>query len=663
MANYISSYVIDYNDSKQLKYGVINLCDNTTYYGSTTWSVIDNGGIIGLTVDGSTHDGVVLSSNDDKYLVITNTYTGKNADPVIIVKASSDLVSCDSNNTCTITLKRACYMQPVMFEVKINDDSKGYATSITGNVNLHFGVITDNGSLGIGFGGKLEINSATNSTNDYITDSPINIPSNCNLNNTNGKGIYFHFNDTTLNISLNNNVQNVSVSGEAKYKFDGATYTALDSISSESYTYTSTSNSITITGCDYTTTKLNGLMDGLKTLYIKHIINLKYDDEVQYAWYISTDNGSTWSKSSAYSITITVNNNFSGGEFVRVAYCTENMDDCVDSYTIRNGNNFTLSKIWELSDLNSSGNNCAVFSTNSTLTNDLKNSNEGTYHISGDIVSSLGDNFPINVYYKVTKKEYIIIFKKNDLTIESVESKPMPKIYTFDVYYKESNSSTEQSASGIIMSVSSSSTYYTPTFKFTSNTVTLAQNISDGDIIPDDIEFDVKVCIKPSDASSNICNSLPVHFINKSPIVSEKISVTIKWSISCSNNLMLYQNNTSIDVDLNNEVNSSNTSGSITKEYISSKTSTNISIKFSMKGAGYSGNNNYNGKKVITAISCNSIMDPSSKSGTYTGCCLGKTGAYVMFTNGGINCTSTFNNVAISDGDTIFIDINLGIGV
>lgn len=125
-----------------------------------------------------------------------------------------------------------------------------------------------------------------------------------------------------------------------------------------------------------------------------------------YVWYISTNGGSSWSKSSAYSITITVNNNFSGGEFVRVAYCTKNMNDCVDSYTIRNGNNFTLSKIWELSDLNSSGNNCAVFSTNSTLTNDLKNSNEGTYHISGDIVSSLGDNFPINVYYEVGKNAW-----------------------------------------------------------------------------------------------------------------------------------------------------------------------------------------------------------------------------------------------------------------
>ena len=387
-----------------------------------------------------------------------------------------------------------------------------------------------------------------------------------------------------------------------------------------------------------------------------------------YVWYISTDNGSTWSESSGFNITLykNDNNNYGVEGFVLIAHCTgSDMSDCASTFTIKNTTNITSSRSWGLSDLRGSSSSNNVFlRTDSGLVDDLKNSDTGTYTISGEIVSSLdGSSFPVTVNYEVTKKEYIIIFKKNDLTIESVESKPMPKIYTFDVYYRPKDSFEEQSASGIIMSVSSSSTYYTPTFKFTSNTVTLAQNISDGDVIPDDIEFDVKVCIKPSDVSSNICNSLPVHFINKSPIVSEKISVTIKWSISCSNNLMLYQNNTSIDVDLNNEVNSSNTSGSITKTYISGTTSTNISINFSMKGAGYSGNNNYKGKKVITAISCNSIMDPSSKSGTYTGCCLSETGAYIMFTNGGINCTSTFNNVAISDGDTIFIDINLGIGV
>ena len=661
MADYISSLVVNYKDTKQLKYGVNNICDNTTYYGSTTWSVIDNGGITGLAVDGSSHDGVILSSNDEKYLVVTNRYTGTTFDPVITVKASSDLVSCDNNNTCIIGIYRACWHQSFIFELVINDDSKNYITNTTGYNYFRSGI---NSPSDMGYVGMIDI--IYNKNNNY-TSKETTIYGNCSSLTPSGAGdkICLGFDNININISLSNNIQNVSVSGEVKYKFGDDTYTTLDSLSSDIYTYTSTSNSINITGCNYKTTQLHDLMDGFKTLYIKHIINLKYDDEVQevqYKWYTSTDSGSTWSESIAYNITITVNNNFSGGEFVRVAYCTENRDDCADSYTIRNGNNITLDRTWELSDLRSSEINCAIFRTDSSLTTDLKNSSNGTYHISGDIVSSLGSNFPINVYYEVVEKEYVIIFKKNDLTIESVESKPMPIKYTFDVYYKESNSSTEQSASGIIMSVSSSSKYYTPTFKFTSNTVTLAQNISDGDVIPDDIEFDVKVCIKPSDASSNICNSLPVHFIKKSPIVSEKISVTINWSISYPNDLMLYQNNTSIDVDLNNEVNSSNTSGSITKEYTSSTTSINISVNFSMKGAGHSGFIGYKGKKVITAISCNSIMDPSSNSGTYNGCCLGETGAYTMFTNGGINCTSTFNNVAISDGDTIFIDINLGVG-
>ena len=224
--------------------------------------------------------------------------------------------------------------------------------------------------------------------------------------------MYFYFYDIHIYASLSNNIQNFSVSGEVKYKFGDDTYTTLDSLSSDIYTYTlKNGNSINITDCNYKTTQLHDLMDGFKTLYIKHIINLKYDDEVQevqYKWYTSTDSGSTWIESIAYNITITVNNNFSGGEFVRVAYCTENRDDCADSYTIRNGNNITLDRTWELSDLRSSEINCAIFRTDSSLTTDLKNSSNGTYHISGDIVSSLGSNFPINVYYEVTEKTRII---------------------------------------------------------------------------------------------------------------------------------------------------------------------------------------------------------------------------------------------------------------
>lgn len=146
-------------------------------------------------------------------------------------------------------------------------------------------------------------------------------------------------------------------------------------------------------------------------------INLKYYDRemtisfpvtfnlTSYAWYISTNGGSSWDECSEFNITINVNNDFSVGEFVRVAYCAKNKDNCADSYTITNGDSFTLNKKnWRLSDLNSSDeNNCVVFRNDSTLINDLKNSNEYTYHISGDIFSSIGGKFPINVYYKVGK--------------------------------------------------------------------------------------------------------------------------------------------------------------------------------------------------------------------------------------------------------------------
>lgn len=402
MADYISSLVVNYKDTKQLKYGVNNICDNTTYYGSTTWSVIDNGGITGLAVDGSSHDGVVLSSNDDKYLVITNTYTGTNADPMITVKASSDLVSCDSNNTCVIGVYRACWHQSVIFEVEINDDSKKYVTSITGQNAIEYGT-NSFGNMGFA-GGIIVVDHIGNHTGSETVGL-----GNCSPSLGSDK-IYFNFNDIHIYASLSNNIQNFSVNGEVKYKFGDDTYTTLDNLSSDIYTYTlKNGNSINITGCNYKTTQLHDLMDGFKTLYIKHIINLKYDDEVQevqYKWYTSTDSGSTWSESTEFTITITVNNNFSGGEFVRVAYCTENRDDCADSYTIRNGNNITLDRTWELSDLRSSEINCAIFRTDSSLTTDLKNSSNGTYHISGDIVSSLGSNFPINVYYEVVEKEY-----------------------------------------------------------------------------------------------------------------------------------------------------------------------------------------------------------------------------------------------------------------
>ena len=126
---------------------------------------------------------------------------------------------------------------------------------------------------------------------------------------------------------------------------------------------------------------------------------------------------------------------------------------------------------------------------------------------------------------------------------------------------------------------------------------------------------------------------------------------------------MLYNYSTSIDVDLNNEVHSNDTSGSITKTYISGTTSTNISVPFSMPGLGChtSSSFNYSGKKVSTLMDCSGSINPSSSSGNNIGCCLDNTGAYTIFSNGGIDFTSNFNNVHISNGYTININIRLTI--
>ena len=268
-------------------------------------------------------------------------------------------------------------------------------------------------------------------------------------------------------------------------------------------------------------------------------------------------------------------------------------------------------------------------------------------------------SFPVtfNLTYNGSS-EYVIIFKKGNSTIESVELNQMPIIYAFNVYYRPKNSFEEQSASGIITSVSSSSTYYTA--KFNGNTITLAQKIgSIGDVVPDDIEFDVRVCIKPSGASSDICNSLPVHFTKESSGGSSK-SITINWGVSYPSNLMIYNNNTIIDVGLTNYVNSDATSGSIPIDFAPYITSRDISVNFSLQSAGYLGSleNKYKGKSVKVLIDCSGFMMASSSSGNNTGCCLSSSGTAVMLTPT-VDFTSNFDNVSITDGLVINIDIKL----
>lgn len=343
MANYISSYTIDYLKNKQFKYGVINSCDNTTNYSSTTWSVIDNGGIEGLTVDGSDVNGVSLTTQSTtKYLIVTNAYKGTSSDPVITVKASSNLVNCDTNNTCAITLKRACWHQPVIFELEINDDSKGYVTSVTGTIGLGWNVNT----TGVGHFGEIEINGIGN-----YTASSFDLPSNCYLISENNK-IYFRFYNININVSLSNNGQNISVNGGVEYKFAGDNYQTLDSLPSSAYTYSSTSNSISITDCNWLTSQLNGLMDGFKTLYIKNIINLQYATSYKFYHqeFFSLEEISRWSESR------TINNyhTYSLNEIIegQLLACAESPNDnfvSASSLTVSNfssnNSNFTFSSL------------------------------------------------------------------------------------------------------------------------------------------------------------------------------------------------------------------------------------------------------------------------------------------------------------------------------
>lgn len=407
MANYISSLVVDYKDTKQLRYGVNNICDNTTYYGSTTWSVIDDGGITGLAVDGLTHDGVILSSNDEKYLVVTNRYTGTTFDPVITVKASSDLVSCDNNNTCIIGIYRACWHQSFIFELVINDDSKNYITNITGYNYFRSGI---NSPSDMGYVGIIDI--IYNKNNNNYTSKETTIYGNCSSLTPSGAGdkICLGFDYININISLSNNVQNVSVSGEVKYKVGDGTYETLDSLSSDIYTYTSTSNSISVTGCNYKTTQLHDLMDGFKTLYIKHIINLKYDDEVQevqYKWYTMLTGQDTWSESTEFTITMSENDSYLGvGSIVAISHCTgSDRSDCDSTFTFKNDNTITLNKSWGLSDLryDNTDDNIIVLYTHKELYDNLLVADTGTYTISGEIVSSLdGSSFPVTINYEIT---------------------------------------------------------------------------------------------------------------------------------------------------------------------------------------------------------------------------------------------------------------------
>ena len=287
--------------------------------------------------------------------------------------------------------------------------------------------------------------------------------------------------------------------------------------------------------------------------------------------------------------------------------------------------------------VSTSGSQITVWNSNTSTS-----SASATFTWTSSLVSGCSKTLSVTANGKPATITYSIIFKKNGSTITS--GTMTGTTYTFDVYYKASNSSTEQSASGIIVSTSSSNSNVTTSYS--GNTVTVKAGVGVTG------SFDINVCIKPSGASSNICGDLSL--THDTPAIENK-KVTIEWAISYGN-IMLYNNNTSINADSSNIVNSSGTSGSKTLS-LPSEATLSMSVNFSLPGAGYSGATSR--KTVKATISCNAAMNPPSSSGTFSGCCISSSGAYTLFTNGGINCTTNFSNIAIEDGAVIFVDINL----
>ena len=596
----------NYSESTAKKYRgyVINLCDNS-HVDDGTWAVTSNS-YTGYKINSNKIDvWNINTTSSDKY--VTFTWTSSKVDgctKTLKVTVPGAVVTLKSDNTEMVvttkynTLNGGPFdIYPYMDEFLVNGSSEGIVT--TSNTVSAAPVITCNGGM-----------------SEYWV--------NYSQNNTNNK-IYV-------------------------------------SVNPDMYTY--------FIGCtgDYTVKGTNTINFKYyeREMSISFPVIFKFIHLANYKFY---RHESTLVEISSISVTHKVdpNRTYNLNDIIRFGYyaCTESPNDNSVSASLLTVSNLYIDR---------------YFSSSSLVINDNDGEPSGCFYIgvkcnTKDLVKLFNDftafsaKFKFNLSYsnasipvtidiiKDKVAQYVIIFKKGNSTIESVELNQMPIIYAFNVYYRPKNSFEEQSASGIITSVSSSSTYYTA--KFNGNTITLAQKIgSIGDVVPDDIEFDVRVCIKPSGASSDICNSLPVHFTKESSGGSSK-SITINWSVSYPDGLMIYNYNTSIDLGLTNYVNSDATSGSIPIDFAPYITSRDISVNFSLRSAGYS-RYAYSGKKVSVKTSCDAMQYESSTSGNSIGCCLGNSGAAVMFTSA-IDFTSNFNGIRIIDGLVINISINLSV--
>lgn len=229
-------------------------CDTKHYEGS--WTVPNSYNGIGVSIN-STYITVWNENSSTSDITATFTWT------------SSKLSTC--KKTLEVTASRvACKGLIVDWIVVINDDSKRLLKSVTGDVNLWFSI----GQTGTGHAGEATFNddNPEDGKIEYNPTGTKTIPSKC----SNIENIEFRFYDVSLDCSFSGNIPNFTVSGSIEYKINSESYTTLTSINN--YTVSSSGSSATIGQCNVNNDTVWKLCNDGDTLYLKHIITMKYGD-------------------------------------------------------------------------------------------------------------------------------------------------------------------------------------------------------------------------------------------------------------------------------------------------------------------------------------------------------------------------------------------------
>lgn len=250
--------IIESNAKKYV--GYITRCDNSYSYNGT-WS--PNTSVTGI--------GVSVS---DSVISVWNTNSTTEDVSIDFTWTSSKLSDCIKKFT-VVAKGKNCPTYNVILVSEFNDDSDGLLESVSGNVQLYLYSV-------VGSGGTSSDAVCSNDINKVgeVTSQPSTIPNNCSgVNN-----VKFIFDNVDLTCSFSGNIGNFTVSGGIEYRLgDSGSYTVLyDSV--KNYTVSTTSNSATIGKCDIEDTTLWAMMDGSKTLYLKHVITMNYDISVEHAY-------------------------------------------------------------------------------------------------------------------------------------------------------------------------------------------------------------------------------------------------------------------------------------------------------------------------------------------------------------------------------------------